>query len=143
MFLQVSGSLYSIPAGDQVQFGPRRSRQDMAQKDTTEGELSCRSALNMRSSCSASGTLCSRLCFWVQGAARSFTIETVIQSSALMIATGLGCYFALKCQFTYHRQWMIRSYVVALTFIEISVILGVFGLDRALDWHVLQTVAWS
>jgi hypothetical protein len=78
-----------------------------------------------------------------QGAARSFTIETMIQSSSLMITTGFGLYFALKRQFTYHRQWMIRSYAVALTFLEIRLILGVFGLDRPLDWHVLETVVWS
>jgi uncharacterized membrane protein len=78
-----------------------------------------------------------------QGAARSFTIETVIQSSTLMITTGIGCYFALKRQFTYHRQWMIRSYAVALTFLEIRLILGIFGLDQPLDWHVLETVVWS
>ena len=78
-----------------------------------------------------------------QGAARSFTIETMIQSSTLMITTGIGCYFALKRQFTYHRQWMIRSYAVALTFIEIRVIVGLFSLDQPLDWHVLETVVWS
>jgi uncharacterized membrane protein len=78
-----------------------------------------------------------------QGAARSFTIETMIQSSTLMITTGIGCYFALKRQFTYHRQWMIRSYAVALTFLEVRLILGVFGLDQPIDWHVLETVVWS
>lgn len=78
-----------------------------------------------------------------QGAARSFTIETMIQSSTLVITTGIGLYFALKRQFTYHRQWMIRSYAVALTFLEIRVILGVFGLDDPLDWHILETVVWS
>jgi uncharacterized membrane protein len=78
-----------------------------------------------------------------QGAARSFTIETMIQSSTLMITTGIGCYFALKRQFAYHRQWMIRSYAVALAFLEIRLILGVFGLDQPLDWHVLETVVWS
>lgn len=78
-----------------------------------------------------------------QGAARSFTIETVIQSSTLMITAGIGCYFALKRQFTYHRQWMIRSYAVALTFLEIRVIVGVFGLDQPQDWHILETVVWS
>ncbi len=78
-----------------------------------------------------------------QGAARSFTIETMIQSSMLMITTGIGCYFALKRQFAYHRQWMIRSYAVALTFLEVRVILGVFGLDQPFDWHVLETVVWG
>ncbi len=78
-----------------------------------------------------------------QGAARSFTIETMIQSSTLVITTGFGLYFALRRQFTYHRQWMIRSYAVALTFFEIRAILGVFGLDQPLDWHTLETVVWS
>jgi hypothetical protein len=67
----------------------------------------------------------------------------MIQSSSLMITTGFGLYFALKRQFTYHRQWMIRSYAVALTFLEIRVILGVFGLDQPLDWHIIETVVWS
>ena len=79
-----------------------------------------------------------------QGAARSFTIETTIQSSTLVICTLFGLYFALRRQFTYHRQWMIRSYAVALTFFEIRVILGVFGLDhQPMDWHTLETVVWS
>jgi uncharacterized membrane protein len=78
-----------------------------------------------------------------QGAARSFTVETMIQSSTLMITTGIGCYFALKRQFTFHRQWMIRSYAVALTFLEVRVIVGVFGLDQPFDWHILETVVWG
>ena len=78
-----------------------------------------------------------------QGAARSFTIETTIQSSTLVITTATGLYFALKRQFAYHRQWMIRSYAVALAFVEARVILGVFGLDQPLDWHILETVVWS
>jgi hypothetical protein len=78
-----------------------------------------------------------------QGAARSFTVETVFQSSALMITAAFGLYYALKRQFTYHRQWMIRSYAVALAFLEIRVILGVFQLDQPIDWHILETVVWS
>ena len=78
-----------------------------------------------------------------QGAARSFTIETVFQSSALMITAAIGLYFALKRQFTFHRQWMIRSYAVALTFLEVRVIFGVFGLDDPFDWHTLETIVWS
>ena len=78
-----------------------------------------------------------------QGAARSFTIETMVQSSAMMITTAIGLYFALKRQFTYHRQWMIRSYAVALVFLEVRVIAGVFGLDDPFDWHILETVVWT
>jgi len=78
-----------------------------------------------------------------QGAARSFTIETTIQSSLMVITTAFGLYFALKRQFTYHRQWMIRSYAVALTFLEVRVIAGVFNLLDPFDWHVLETIVWS
>ncbi|MBS0640866.1 MAG: DUF2306 domain-containing protein [Proteobacteria bacterium] len=78
-----------------------------------------------------------------QGAARSFTIETMIQSGILMITTGLGCWFALRRRFAYHRQWMIRSYAVALSFLAARVILGLTGLDTPPDWHVIETVVWS
>ena len=78
-----------------------------------------------------------------QGAARSFTIETTIQSSALMITTAIAVYFALTRQFTYHRQWIIRSYAVALVFLEVRVIMGLTGADSPFDWHVVETIVWS
>jgi Predicted membrane protein (DUF2306) len=71
-------------------------------------------------------------------AARSFTWETVVQSGLLMTTTGIGLYFALRRRITQHRQWMIRSYAAALTFLEIRVILGLTGWDHPLDWHVLE-----
>jgi len=78
-----------------------------------------------------------------QGAARSFTIETAIQASLLAITTAFGLFFALRRQIDQHRRWMIRSYAAALTFLEIRVILGVFGLDDPFDWHTIETVVWS
>jgi uncharacterized membrane protein len=79
-----------------------------------------------------------------QGAARSFTIETVIQSSLLMITTALGLFYALRGNIWRHRQWMVRSFAIAVTFLEIRVILGLFGLDHPPpDWHVIETVVWG
>lgn len=78
-----------------------------------------------------------------QGAERSFTIETVIQSSLLMITTGLGLWYALHGNIWRHRQWMVRSFAIAMTFLEIRFILGITGLDQPIDWHVLETVVWS
>jgi len=79
-----------------------------------------------------------------QGAARSFTIETVIQSALLMITCGFGLWHAVHRNIARHRQWMIRSYCAALTFLVIRVILGLTGLDAPpIDWHVLETVVWS
>jgi len=75
-----------------------------------------------------------------QGAARSFTIETVIQSGVLMTTTAIGFVFAARRMIRQHRQWMIRSYAVALTFLETRFIIGVAGLP--LDWATVETVVW-
>ena len=78
-----------------------------------------------------------------QGAARSFTIATVVDATLLMTTTAIGLVFALKGMFQQHRQWMIRSYAVSLTFIEIRFILGVTGLDQPFDWATLEVVVWT
>jgi len=78
-----------------------------------------------------------------QGAARSFTIAAVVDAALLMITTSIGLIFALKRMFTQHRQWMIRSYAVALTFFEIRFILGITGLDQPFDWAVLEVTVWT
>ena len=58
----------------------------------------------------------------------SFTIETIIQASILMITTAIGLVFARKRMIPQHREWMTRSYAAALTFVWIRVVLGVDGL---------------
>lgn len=78
-----------------------------------------------------------------QGAARSFTIETMIQATLLMTTTGIGLVFALKRMITQHRQWTIRSYAVALTFLETRFIIGITGLDQPFDWANVETVVWA
>lgn len=72
---------------------------------------------------------------------RSFTIETVIQALLLMITTAIGFTFALKRMIPQHRQWMTRSYAVALTFFEIRVIMGVTGWEK--DPVIVETVVWT
>src|SRR5262249_19029449 len=78
-----------------------------------------------------------------QGASRSFTMETVIQAGLLMTTTGIGLVFAVKRVIPQHRQWMIRSYAVALTFLETRFIIGVFGLDQPFEWGTVETVVWT
>jgi hypothetical protein len=77
------------------------------------------------------------------GARRSFTIASSIDAALLMITTGIGFIFALKRMIPQHRQWMTRSYAVALIFLEVRVILGVTGLDEPFDWAITETVVWS
>ena len=75
-----------------------------------------------------------------QGASWTFTVETLMQASLLMITTGVGFVFALKRMIPQHRQWMTRSYAVALTFLEIRVILGLTGWDTPFNWEIVETV---
>jgi hypothetical protein len=72
---------------------------------------------------------------------RSFTVETIIQASLLVITTAIGFAFAMKRMIPQHRQWMTRSYAAALTFFEIRLILGVMGWDQ--DPVIVETVVWS
>jgi hypothetical protein len=72
---------------------------------------------------------------------RSFTIETVIQASLLVTTTAIGFVFAFKRMIPQHRQWMTRSYAVALTFFQIRLIVGVMGWDH--DPAMLEIVVWS
>jgi uncharacterized membrane protein len=75
------------------------------------------------------------------GAPRSFTFETIVQSSILMITTILGLIFAMKRMIPQHRQWMFRSYAAALTFFEIRFFMGVMGWE--LGSPVTETVVWT
>jgi hypothetical protein len=73
----------------------------------------------------------------------SFTIETFIQASILMITTGFGFYFGWRRMIPQHRQWMTRSYAAALTFFEIRIVVGIMGWDQpGADPALLETVVW-
>jgi hypothetical protein len=78
-----------------------------------------------------------------QGASWTFTVETVVQASLLMITTGIGFIFAMKRMIPQHRQWMTRSYAVALTFFEVRFILGVTGWNEPFNWQIIETVVWT
>jgi len=78
-----------------------------------------------------------------QGATRSFTIATMIDAALAMITAGIALVFALKRMFPQHRQWMTRSYAVALVFLEVRIILGLTGLDEPFNWAITETVVWS
>jgi hypothetical protein len=78
-----------------------------------------------------------------QGATRSFTIAATVDAILLMTTTAIGLVFALKRMFPQHRQWMTRSYAVALTFLQIRLILGLTGLDQPFNWATTEVVVWT
>lgn len=74
------------------------------------------------------------------GGTRSFTIATAADASLLMITTGIAFYFAVQRKITLHRQWMTRSYAVAIIFLEVRVISGLGGWDNNLA--ATETIVW-
>jgi uncharacterized membrane protein len=61
---------------------------------------------------------------------RSFTMAALSDAAMLMLTTGIALFFILRGNIQQHRQWMTRSYAVALVFLEVRVISGLLGLDN-------------
>lgn len=75
------------------------------------------------------------------GLSRSFTVAALVDAGLLYVTTAIAFMFALQRKITLHRQWMTRSYAVALVFFEVRVILGVTGWET-LGPAVTETVIW-
>ena len=76
------------------------------------------------------------------GLPRSFTLAAVVDAVLLYVTTGMAFIFAVKRKISLHRQWMTRSYAVALVFFEVRLILGITGWDTA-GIAVTETVIWT
>jgi len=75
------------------------------------------------------------------GDPRSFSIAAAVDAALWMITTGIALVFILKGKVHQHRQWMTRSFAVALVFLEVRVIGGLGGWDN-LDAHANETIVW-
>jgi hypothetical protein len=60
----------------------------------------------------------------------------------LIVATAVAFLFAYKRKITQHRQWVVRSYAIALVFIEGRFIMGVTGWEQ-LGVEIVQAIIWS
>lgn len=76
------------------------------------------------------------------GAPRSFTIAAGVDAALLMITTGIAFAFILNGKVQQHRQWMTRSFAVAIVFLEVRVILGITGWEK-LGIGAAETVVWT
>jgi uncharacterized membrane protein len=76
------------------------------------------------------------------GAPRSFSVAGVIDAILLMLTTGIAFAFILNGRVQQHRQWMTRSFAVALVFVEVRVVQGVTGWEN-LGLAATETVVWS
>lgn len=73
---------------------------------------------------------------------RTFTILALINAVMLMGATALAFLFAYQRKIAQHRQWMVRSYAIALVFIVNRFILGVTGWEL-LGVEMAQAIIWA
>jgi len=76
------------------------------------------------------------------GAPRSFTVLAIVDALMLVGATSLAFLFAYKRKIALHRQWVTRSYAIALVFIAGRFVLGVTGWE-ALGVEIAQAIIWS
>jgi uncharacterized membrane protein len=76
------------------------------------------------------------------GGPRSFSIAALVDAVLLMTTTGIALAFILQGKVQQHRQWMTRSFAVALVFLEVRVISGVTGWEN-LGIRATETIVWS
>jgi uncharacterized membrane protein len=76
------------------------------------------------------------------GLPRSFTVLAAVDAVMLLVTTLVALVFAYKRKIAQHRKWMIRSYAVALVFLEVRFIMGVTGWEQ-LGVEIVQAIIWS
>jgi uncharacterized membrane protein len=76
------------------------------------------------------------------GGPRSFSVAAAVDAILLMTTTGIAFAFILRGRVQQHRQWMTRSFAVALVFLEVRVIQGVTGWEK-LGLAATETIVWS
>jgi uncharacterized membrane protein len=76
------------------------------------------------------------------GEPRSFSMAAAAEAALWMTTTGIAMVFILKGKVQEHRQWMTRSFAVALVFLEIRVIGGVTGWEN-LGIQASETIVWA
>jgi uncharacterized membrane protein len=75
------------------------------------------------------------------GATRSFSIAGAVDAALWMTTTAIALTFILRGNVNLHRQWMTRSFAVAIVFLEVRVIGGVTGWDM-LGPRAIETIVW-
>jgi len=76
------------------------------------------------------------------GAPRTFSAAALVDAILLMTTTGIALAFICQGRIQQHRQWMTRSYAVALVFLEVRVVGGVTGWERLGD-AADEAIVWG
>jgi uncharacterized membrane protein len=76
----------------------------------------------------------------LKGSPPSLVTATAVDATLWISTTVVALVFAMKGKIQQHRQWMTRSYAVAIVFLEVRVISGLMGLDQ--DMEAVTIVIW-
>jgi len=76
------------------------------------------------------------------GAPRSFSFAAATDAALWVATTAIALMFILRGKIQQHRQWMTRSFAVAIVFLEVRVVGGITGWD-ALGDAVNETIVWA
>jgi uncharacterized membrane protein len=75
------------------------------------------------------------------GDSRSFTVAAIVDAVLLMGTTGVALAFIWKGKVQQHREWMTRSFAVALVFLEVRVVGGITGWENFGN-RADETIVW-
>lgn len=76
------------------------------------------------------------------GAPRTFSVAAAVDAILWMLTTGIALAFILNGKVQQHRQWMTRSFAVALVFLEVRVVGGITGWEN-LGMAVNEAIVWG
>ena len=76
------------------------------------------------------------------GAPRSFSFAAATDAALWLTTTAIALMFILRGKVQQHRQWMVRSFAVAIVFLEVRVIAGVTGWENLGD-SAIETIVWA
>lgn len=76
------------------------------------------------------------------GAPRSFSFAAAADATLWVTTTAIALMFILRGKIQQHRQWMVRSFAVAIVFLEVRVVAGITGWEN-LGESVTETIVWA
>ena len=76
------------------------------------------------------------------GGGRTFSFAAAADATLWITTTAIALAFILKGNVQLHRQWMTRSYAVAIVFLEVRVVGGITGWENLGD-RVNEAIVWG
>jgi uncharacterized membrane protein len=76
------------------------------------------------------------------GGTRTFSFAAAVDAALWIITTAIAMYFILNGKVQQHRQWMTRSFAVAIVFLEVRVVVGITGWEK-LGPSAVEATVWG